>query len=272
MLVSRKIQLLAMASFSIMLAVGAMRLLAVPAIAPCVDPTGDPAGCQPSTFKPPLGEMPAGRVNRTGALDPTASEADARAGIGLVEKNLHLIRNFEYLHWVPVSPSVKDAATGKWKDGDLDGGGDERSFAIGGNCLFVGHSSGKGRAMNVLKVQPNPEKQAPVIVGEIPIPALKESTTLEPHGLAPPAWPKTLKVGDAETTIRKRARWCIPSRLDRTVSYSYASFPRATASATSNGIGSIRIPASRPRNSTGKCRGSRTSFISGTIPLMPSAF
>ena len=29
----------------------------------CVDYSKDPAGCQPSTFDTPIGEMPTGRVN-----------------------------------------------------------------------------------------------------------------------------------------------------------------------------------------------------------------
>jgi hypothetical protein len=67
-------------------------------------------------------------------------------------------------------PSVKDAATGKWKGGDLDGEGDARGLGIAGNCIFVGHANGAGvrHAINIFKIQPNPEKQPPVQVGEIP--------------------------------------------------------------------------------------------------------
>src|SRR5688500_17064625 len=45
----------------------------------CVDHSKDPAGCQPSTFDTPLAQMPSVRVNRQGQIDPTSSEADAKA-------------------------------------------------------------------------------------------------------------------------------------------------------------------------------------------------
>jgi hypothetical protein len=114
--------------------------------------------------------MPSVRVNRQGNIDPTSSEQDARAGVAALEKELHLFRNFEHLHWVLTVPSVKDAATGKWKGGDLDGEGDARGLGIAGNCIFVGHANGAGvrHAINIFKIQPNPEKQPPVQVGEIP--------------------------------------------------------------------------------------------------------
>jgi hypothetical protein len=136
----------------------------------CVDHSKDPAGCQPSTFDTPLAQMPSVRVNRQGQIDSTSSEADAKAGAFELEKQLHLFRNFEHLHWVVTVPSVRDAATGAWKGGDLDGGGDGRGLGIAGNCLFVGHANGAGvrHAINIFKIQPNPEKQPPVQVGEIP--------------------------------------------------------------------------------------------------------
>jgi hypothetical protein len=138
--------------------------------AQCVDYSKDPAGCQPSTFDTPIGQMPSVRVNRQGNIDPFSSEADARAGTAALEKELHLFRNFEHLHWVITVPSVKDEATGKWKGGDLDGEGDARGMGIAGNCIFVGHQNGAGvrHAINIFKLQPNPEKQPPVQVGEIP--------------------------------------------------------------------------------------------------------
>jgi hypothetical protein len=136
----------------------------------CVDHSKDPAGCQPSTFDTPLAQMPSVRVNRQGQIDPTSSEADAKAGAFELEKQLHLFRNFEHLHWVVTVPSTRDAATGAWKGGDLDGAGDGRGLGIAGNCLFVGHANGAGvrHAINIFKIQPNPEKQPPVQVGEIP--------------------------------------------------------------------------------------------------------
>src|SRR3954453_9914961 len=136
----------------------------------CVDFSKDPAGCQPSTFDTPIGDMPSVRIGRTGNLDPKSSEADARAGAALLEKNLHLFRNMEHLHWVVTVPSVKDEATGNWKDGDLDAAGDGRGLGVAGNCLFVGHENGAGKrhAINIFRLQPDPAKQPPVQVGEIP--------------------------------------------------------------------------------------------------------
>jgi len=136
----------------------------------CVDHSNDPAGCQPSTFDTPLAQMPSVRVNRQGQIDPNSSEADAKAGAFELEKQLHLFRNFDHLHWVVTVPSERDAATGGWKGGDLDGAGDGRGLGIAGNCLFVGHANGAGvrHAINIFKIQANPEKQPPVQVGEIP--------------------------------------------------------------------------------------------------------
>src|SRR5688572_5228986 len=52
----------------------------------CVDHSKDPAGCQPSTFDTPMAQMPSVRVNRQGQIDPTSSEADAKAGAFELEK------------------------------------------------------------------------------------------------------------------------------------------------------------------------------------------
>src|ERR1041384_377594 len=98
------------------------------AAAQCIDYSKDPAGCQPSTFDTPIGQMPSVRVNRQGQIDPFSSDDDARAGAAAVEKELHLARNFESLHWVLTVPSVKDSGTGKWKGGDLDAEGDGRGL------------------------------------------------------------------------------------------------------------------------------------------------
>ena len=136
----------------------------------CADFSNDPAGCQPSTFDTPIGDMPSVRVGRTGAIDPKSSEDDARAGVALLEKKLHLFRNMEPLHWVITVPSVKDEATGNWKDGDLDAAGDGRGLGVAGDCIFVGHQNGPGQrhAINIFKIQPDAVKQPPVQVGEIP--------------------------------------------------------------------------------------------------------
>src|SRR3984893_13678097 len=163
-----KTRVVAMAACSMTLALAATR---GPLVAgQCVDSSKDPAGCQPSTFDTPIGDMPSVRVGRLGNLDPMSSEADARAGVALLEKNLHLFRNMENLHWVLTVPSVKDEATGAWKGGDLEAAGDGRGLGIAGNCIFVGHGNGAGKrhAINIFKIQPNAEKDPPVQVGEIP--------------------------------------------------------------------------------------------------------
>ena len=157
------------AVFGVSLIAGVL-FLSSPVAAQCVDYSKDPAGCQPSTFATPTGQMPSVRVNRDGKPDPMASEEDARAGFAKLEKELHLWRNMESVHWVITVPSVKDPATGGWRGGDLDGAGDGRGLGIAGNCIFAGHQNGAGRrhAINIFKIQPNPEKQPPVQVGEIP--------------------------------------------------------------------------------------------------------
>jgi hypothetical protein len=175
MLADAKIRVAVVCAFSLALGFGVM---ARPHAAQCVDHSKDPGGCQPTTFRTPVDQMPTGRVNREGKATPTASDQDVRAGAALLEKKLHLFRNFEHLHWVPLVASVKDPATGAWKGGDFDGEGTGRGFGMSGNCIFVGHSPGPGikRGMSVLKIQPNPEKQAPVIVGEIPTPSASTDT------------------------------------------------------------------------------------------------
>src|SRR2546423_2548866 len=107
--------------------------LSVPLTAQCIDYSKDPAGCQPTTFDTPIGQMPSVRVNRQGNLDAFSSEEDARAGAALLEEKLHLFRNIQQLHWVLTVPSVKDPATGAWKGGDLEAAGDGRGLGIGGN-------------------------------------------------------------------------------------------------------------------------------------------
>jgi hypothetical protein len=136
----------------------------------CVDHTNDPAGCQPSTFDTPMAQMPSVRVNRQGVVDTFSTEADAKAGAFAVEKRLNLFRNFEHLHWVVTVPSEKNPATGGWRSGDLDGAGDGRGLGVAGSCIFVGHANGAGvrHAINIFKIQPNPDRQPPVQVGEIP--------------------------------------------------------------------------------------------------------
>ncbi len=144
----------------------------------CRDPSDDPAGCQPSIFDTPVGDIPGGRVNRAGRLDPTSSPRDAHAGAFRVEHSLGLLRNFKHLHWLPTVPSVKDSETGEWSGGDLDGyptSWGSRGLGIAGDCLYLGHSNsdnttgpGVTHDINVFKIQPKPEKNPPVEVGSIP--------------------------------------------------------------------------------------------------------
>ncbi len=142
--------------------------------AQCVDFSDDPAGCQPSTFDTPIGQMPSVRVNAEGDLDPFSSEEDARAGFRALQTELNLFRNFEHIHWVLTVPSERDPATGAWRGGDLDGGGDARGLGIAGQCAYVGHRNGPGstHAINIFRLQPNPEVDPPVQVGEIPAMAI----------------------------------------------------------------------------------------------------
>ncbi len=138
--------------------------------AQCVDFSADPAGCQPSTFDTPIGEMPSIRVDRSGNIDPFSSEEQARAGFARLERDLHLFRNFEHLHWVITVPSERDEGTGAWRGGDLDGAGDGRGLGIAGDCIFVGHRNGPGviREIDIFRIQPDPATMAPVKVGELP--------------------------------------------------------------------------------------------------------
>ena len=136
----------------------------------CVDYSNNVAGCQPSTFPTPTGQMPSRRVGKDGKIDTKSSEAETRAGAALDERKLHLFRNIKPVHWVATVASVKDAATGGWTGGDLDAMGDARGLGIAGNCIFVGHENGLGQKhpINIFRIQPDPLKQAPVQVGEIP--------------------------------------------------------------------------------------------------------
>ena len=114
--------------------------------------------------------MPSVRVGAQGQLDPFSSETDARAGFAALETELHLFRNFESIHWVLTIPSERDPGTGAWRGGDLDGAGDARGLGIAGQCMYVGHRNGPGstHAINIFRLQLDPETMPPVQVGEIP--------------------------------------------------------------------------------------------------------
>lgn len=147
--------------------------------AQCTDPkNGKPVECVPATyttFDIPFAKLPGGRMNARGDLDPTSSAKDAHAGAFVAAKKLGLFRNFEWVHWVPTAPSKQDPATGRWSGGDLDGfptGWGSTGLGIAGDCLYWGRSNstnttGPGVTLEVkiFRIQPNPEKDAPVEVG-----------------------------------------------------------------------------------------------------------
>ena len=137
--------------------------------AQCVDYSDDPAGCQPSTFDTPIGQMPSVRVDSRGRLDSTSTEEAARRGFTRLEEDLHLFRNFEHLHWVLTVPS-EPRADGAWGGGDLEGAGDARGLGIAGRCVFVGHRNGAGtrRNVDIFRIQDDPAADPPAKVGELP--------------------------------------------------------------------------------------------------------
>ncbi len=136
----------------------------------CDDATADPAGCQPSHFRVPIEDIPSTRINRLGQADPFSSEKEAIAGAFRLERELRLFRNFRHLHWVPVVPSSFDPVAG-FSGGDLDGDGDGRGLGISGNCIYIGHRNGVGvfRDIDILRIQPAPERDPPVKIGALPV-------------------------------------------------------------------------------------------------------
>lgn len=139
-------------------------------VAQCVDFSDDPAGCQPSTFDTPIGQMPSVRVDRRGRVDAFSPEADARAGFARLERDLHLFRNFEHLHWVVTVSSEQEAGSGAWHGGDLEGAGDARGLGIAGSCIFVGHGNGPGvaRDIDIFRIRSDASADPPVHVGHLP--------------------------------------------------------------------------------------------------------
>ncbi len=131
-----------------------------------------------TAFEIPFAKLPGGRMNASGELDATSSAKDAHAGAFVAAKKLGLFRNFEWLHWIPTVPSVKDPATGKWRGGDLDGfptGWGSTGLGIAGDCLYWGRSNSTNttgpratRDIKIFKIQANPEKNPPVEVGTMP--------------------------------------------------------------------------------------------------------
>lgn len=160
-------------SLGILLLGSVLAVMAWPqsALAQCRDFSADPAGCQPSTFDTPIGEMPSVRVNQRGQIDPFSTERQARNGFARLQRNLNLTRNFENLHWVVTVPSRRDTDDGPWQGGDLEGAGDARGMGIAGSCLFLGHGNGAGvgRGVDIFRIQDNPVRNAPIKIGELPV-------------------------------------------------------------------------------------------------------
>lgn len=148
----------------------------------CLDPAlGYEVRCVPVTFDTfdiPFAELPGGRMDADGILDPTSSPGDAHAGAFVAAERLGLFSNFEWLHWIPTAPSVQDPTTGEWSGGDLDGfptGWGSTGLGIAGDCLYWGRSNstnttgpGETRDVKVFRIQPDPEVNAPLEVGSMP--------------------------------------------------------------------------------------------------------
>src|SRR5215216_1882911 len=140
--------------------------------ADCRSQAQDVAGCQPGSFDVLPLLIPTRRIDATGQIDPLASEAEVRTGARLLEEELGLFRNIEHVHWIPLTPSVQDPATGRWSGGDLDGEGDGRALTIAGRCLFAGHANGNNgeRPMEIYRLSDDPARTPPTKVGDIPVP------------------------------------------------------------------------------------------------------
>lgn len=130
------------------------------------------------TFDIPFSELPGGRMDADGNLDPTSSPEDAHAGAFVAAERLGLFRNFEWLHWIPTAPSTQDPETGEWSGGDLDGfptGWGSTGLGIAGDCLYWGRSNstnttgpGVTHDVRIYRIQSNPETQPPELVGTMP--------------------------------------------------------------------------------------------------------
>jgi len=158
-----------------------MTLIIPPAMAFAAAALAQPA------FDIPFAELPGGRMDAAGNLDPTSSPADAHAGAFVAAEKLGLFRNFEWLHWLPTAPSERDAETGEWSGGDLDGfptGWGSTGLGIAGECLFWGRSNstnttgpGETRDVKIFKIQANPESDPPVEIGTMPQLTVEDGAT-----------------------------------------------------------------------------------------------
>ncbi len=179
------VSLLGGSALAIMAYAGMAQAQSAPPLGPegaCLDPrTGVMRDCVPDTFDTfdlPFERLPGGRMNAQGELDKTSSPEDAHAGAFVAAERLGLMRNFEWLHWLPTAPSTLDEATGEWGGGDLDGfptGWGSTGLGIAGNCLYWGRSNstnttGPGVTLDVIiyRIQDDPEANAPVEVGRMP--------------------------------------------------------------------------------------------------------
>lgn len=148
----------------------------------CTDSAlSEPVDCVPITFDTfdiPFGLLPGGRVDTDGNLDKTSSPEDAHAGAFVAADELGLFGNFEWVHWIPTIPSVRNSETGEWSGGDLDGfptGWGSTGLGIAGDCLYWGRSNstnttgpGVTRDVKIFRIQPDPESDPPVEIGTMP--------------------------------------------------------------------------------------------------------
>lgn len=144
------------------------------------------------SFDIPFAQLPGGRMDAEGNLDPTSSPEDAHAGAFVAAERLGLFRNFQWLHWLPTAPSTQDPETGEWSGGDLDGfptGWGSTGLGIAGDCLYWGRSNstnttgpGVTHDVRIYRIQENPETDPPALVGTMP----------------------QLTVDDGETAVRDR--------------------------------------------------------------------
>ena len=127
---------------------------------------------QPPAFAVPFAELPTVRLNAAGEVDPTATEEEVRTGARALMEEHGLVRNFEYLYWIPAWPeSELDEQTGAFSGGGLDGMGEQRALMIAGKCLFGGFNNDRGdRPALIWRIADDPVASPPTLVGEIPQP------------------------------------------------------------------------------------------------------
>jgi hypothetical protein len=144
-------------------------------------------------FDIPFDRLPGGRLNASGGLDPTSTPEDAHRGAFVAAERLGLFRHFEWLHWIPTVPSVRDPATGHWSGGDLDGfptGWGSTGLGIAGDCLYWGRSNstnttgpGVTRDVKIFRIQPDAERDPPVEIGTMPQLTTEDGTAVRDREL-----------------------------------------------------------------------------------------